>query len=91
MIHYNNLYITEDNKCLVIDVAIDDGSYYKDIYLDTVSIDTQDTFVTNGPSDNAKVFTIRKDKLDKVYVNDKEVLVDNENVYVEGTDKVKHA
>ena len=77
MIHYNNLYITEDNKCLVIDVAIDDGSYYKDIYLDTVSIDTQDTFVTNGPSDNAKVFTIRKDKLDKVYVNDKEVVVDN--------------
>ena len=90
MIHYNNLYITEDNKCLVIDVAIDDDSYYKDIYLDTISIDTQDTVVPNGPSDNAKVFTIRKDNLDKVYVNDKEVLVDNENVYVEGTDKVKH-
>ena len=90
MIHYNDLYITEDNKCLVIDVAIDDDSYYKDIYLDTISIDTQDTFVPNGPSDNAKVFTIRKDNLDKVYVNDKEVLVDNENVYVEGTDKVKH-
>ena len=90
MIHYNDLYITEDNKCLVIDVAIDDNSYYKDVYLDTISIDTQDTFVPNGPSDKAKVFTIRKDNLDKVYVNDKEVLVDNENVYVEGTDKVKH-
>ena len=91
MIHYNNLYITEDSKYLVIDVAIDEDSYYKDIYLDTISIDTQDTFVPNGPSDNAKVFTIRKDNLDKVYVNDKEVLVDNEDVYVEGTDKVKHA
>lgn len=90
MIHYNNLYITEDSKYLIIDVAIDEDSYYKDIYLDTISIDTQDTFVPNGPSDNAKVFTIRKDNLDKVYVNDKEVLVDNENVYVEGTDKVKH-
>lgn len=90
MIHYNNLYITEDSKYLVIDVSIDEEPYYKDVYLDTISIDTQDTFVPNGPSDNAKVFTIRKDNLNKVYVNNEEVLVNSENVYIEGTDKVKH-
>ena len=90
MIHYNNLYITEDSKYLVIDVSIDEEPYYKDVYLDTISIDTQDTFVPNGPSDNAKVFTIRKDNLNKVYVDNEEVLVNTENVYIEGTDKVKH-
>ena len=34
MIHYNNLYITEDSKYLVIDVAIDEDSTYDDVYLD---------------------------------------------------------
>ena len=75
MIHYNNLYITEDSKCLVIDVAID----------------TQDTFVPNGPSNKAKVFTIRKNELDKVYTSNNEgVFVDDTYVYVRDTDKLKH-
>ena len=91
MIHYNNLYITEDSKCLVIDVAIDEASYYKDIYLDKIAIDTQDTFVPNGPSNKAKVFTIRKNELDKVYTSNNEgVFVDDTYVYVRDTDKLKH-
>lgn len=58
MIHYNNLYITEDSKYLVIDVAIDEDSTYDDVYLDRIAIDTQDTYITNGPSNNAKIFHI---------------------------------
>ena len=90
MIHYNNLYITEDSKCLVIDVAIDDESYYENIYLDKIAIDTQDTYVPNGPSDKAKIFTIRKESLDKVYADGKEIYVDDHYIYVQGTDKLKH-
>lgn len=90
MIHYNNLYITEDNKCLVIDVAIDEDSYYENIYLDKIAIDTQDTYIPNGPSDKAKIFTIRKETLDKVYADGKEVYVDDHYIYVQGTDKLKH-
>lgn len=90
MIHYNNLYITEDSKCLVIDVAIDEESYYENIYLDKIAIDTQDTYVPNGPSDKAKIFTIRKESLDKVYADGKEIYVDDHYIYVQGTDKLKH-
>ena len=68
MIHYNNLYITEDSKYLVIDVAIDEESYYEDVYLDKIGIDTQDTFVPNGPSDKAKVFTISKNELNRKHI-----------------------
>lgn len=90
MIHYNNLYITEDSKCLIIDVAIDEESYYENIYLDKIAIDTQDTYVPNGPSDKAKIFTIRKESLDKVYADGKEIYVDDHYIYVQGTDKLKH-
>jgi hypothetical protein len=90
MIHYNNLYITEDSKCLIIDVAIDEESYYENIYLDKIAIDTQDTYVPNGPSDKAKIFTIRKESLDKVYADGKEIYVDDHYIYVQDTDKLKH-
>lgn len=36
MLHFNELYITEDNKCLVIDVEVDDYSVYDSCYIDTI-------------------------------------------------------
>ena len=69
MIHYNNLYITEDSKYLVIDVAIDEDSTYDDVYLDRIAIDTQDTYITNGPSNNAKIFRIGGDDVEGPSIN----------------------
>ena len=69
MIHYNNLYITEDSKYLVIDVAIDEDSTYDDVYLDRIAIDTQDTYITNGPSNNAKIFHIGGDDIEGPSIN----------------------
>ena len=69
MIHYNNLYITEDSKYLVIDVAIDEDSTYDDVYLDRIAIDTQDTYITNGPSNNAKIFHIGGDDVEGPSIN----------------------
>lgn len=69
MIHYNNLYITEDSKYLVIDVAIDEDSTYDDVYLDRIAIDTQDTYITNGPSNNAKIFRIGGDDIEGPSIN----------------------
>lgn len=69
MIHYNNLYITEDSKYLVIDVAIDEDSTYDDVYLDRIAIDTQDTYITNGPSNNAKIFHIGGDNIEGPSIN----------------------
>lgn len=40
MIHFNELYITEDGKNLVIDAEIDNFPEYKDCYLERITVDT---------------------------------------------------
>ena len=50
MVQFNELKITPDGQRLIIDVSIKDLEYYTNVYLDTIQIDTQDTFVESGPS-----------------------------------------
>lgn len=50
MVHFNELRITSDGQYLIIDVAVRNESYYKDVYLDSILIDNQDTYVGTGPS-----------------------------------------
>jgi hypothetical protein len=50
MIQFNELRITPDSQHLIIDVSIDNSSYYDNVILDSIVIDTQDTYVANGPS-----------------------------------------
>ena len=52
MIVFNNIKITQNNKYLIIDAEIEDSVYYKDMYIDSVIIDNQDTYTQNGPSNN---------------------------------------
>lgn len=60
MLHWNELRITPDNKYLIIDVSVDNDSYYDNIVLDSIVIDTQDTYVLNGPSSNP-IYTFNVD------------------------------
>lgn len=53
MIQFNELTITPDNKELIIDVSIQDFDEYSNVFLDSLYIDNQDTFVNDGPSRNA--------------------------------------
>ena len=76
MIRFNELKI-EDNY-IIIDVQIEEEKYFKDMYIDSIVIDTQDTFIANGPSSKAiytKTFNTDTD------VNKEEI------VYTQGTDK----
>lgn len=50
MIHFNELRITKDGKYLIIDASIDNQDFYDKVILDSVVIDTQDTYIPNGPS-----------------------------------------
>ena len=50
MVQFNELRITPDGQKLIIDVSVKDLEYYTNVYLDTVQIDTQDSFVESGPS-----------------------------------------
>lgn len=58
MIKFNELRITPDNKYLIIDVNVEDSSYYEDVIIDSIVIDTQNTYVNNGPS-STPIFTYR--------------------------------
>lgn len=62
MIRFNELKI-EDNY-IIIDVQIEEDEYFKDMYIDSIVIDTQDTFIANGPSNKAiytKTFNSEED------------------------------
>ena len=50
MIQFNELRITPDGKKLVIDASVKDLNYYNNVYIDAVIIDTQNTYVSSGPS-----------------------------------------
>lgn len=50
MVQFQELRITPDGQKLIIDVSVKDLEYYTNVYLDTIQIDTQDTFVESGPS-----------------------------------------
>ena len=76
MIRFNELKI-EDNY-IIIDVQIEEEKYFKDMYIDSIVIDTQDTFIANGPSSKAiytKTFNTDTD------INKEEI------IYTQGTDK----
>ena len=45
MIQFNELRITEDNKCLIIDVQIEDSRYFEGAVIDKITVDTQDTYL----------------------------------------------
>lgn len=76
MIRFNELKI-EDNY-IIIDVQIEEEKYFKDMYIDSIVIDTQDTFIANGPSSKA-IYT-------KTFNADTDVRKE-EIVYIQGTDK----
>ena len=52
MLHFNELRITQDGRSLIIDVSVDNQDYFDDVLLDSIVIDTQDTYILNGPSGN---------------------------------------
>lgn len=53
MIQFNELKINYEGTKLIIDVSVMNVRYYEDVYIDSISIDTQDTFIDGGPSDRA--------------------------------------
>lgn len=50
MINITELRITPDGKNLLLTASVKTDSYYNDVYIDKISIDTQDTYVSTGVS-----------------------------------------
>ena len=86
MIRFNELKI-EDNY-IIIDVQIEEEKYFKDMYIDSIVIDTQDTFIANGPSNKAIYTKTFNTDVDPVYENKQCAPINKEeNIYTQGTDK----
>ena len=41
MVQFNELRINPEGTKLIIDVSVKDSVYYENVYIDTISIDTQ--------------------------------------------------
>lgn len=52
MIVLNECRVSPDGRALIIEATVENIRYYKDIYIDSVIIDTQNTFLDSGPSNN---------------------------------------
>lgn len=52
MVDFNELRITPDSTHLIIDVSINNASYYDNMFIKNIVIDTQDEYLSTGPSSN---------------------------------------
>lgn len=50
MVKFNKLLIPPHNKGIYLEAEVLDMPYFKDVYIDSISIDTQDTFCNSGIS-----------------------------------------
>ena len=85
MIKFNELRITPDNSKIIIDVSIENSDCCANAVLDSIVIDTQDTYVNGGPSSKA-VFTHTIVPEDNLVYSDYNPVIDKEgmNCFVAG-------
>lgn len=65
MVIFNECRIDDEGKRLIIEASVENLSYYKNVYIDSIVIDTDKTYSSNGPSNNpvfSKAF--KKDDLE---------------------------
>lgn len=87
MIRFNELKI-EDNY-IIIDVQIEEDEYFKDMYIDSIVIDTQDTFIANGPSNKAIYTKTFNSEEDTSYENNPCTTKIEENVFFSNNNRVR--
>lgn len=81
MVIFNECRIDKEGKNLIVDVSVDSLPYYKNVYLESITIDSDKTFIEHGPSSNpiySNTF-VESDKLKNVRLklNYKELGLDN--------------
>lgn len=92
MLIFNELRITPDQKYLIIDVSVDNQKYYENIQIDSIIIDTQDTYIDSGPSNNP-IFTYNlteeNSNITQVYTDNYTPVLDEDTsyCYVESEEK----
>ena len=67
MISFNELRISPDSKHLIIEAEVDSDKYFDKVYINSIIIDTQDTYSPNGPSDKAIYHYTTEKQNDLIY------------------------
>ena len=52
MVVFNECRIDKEGKNLIVDVSVDSLPYYKNVYLESITIDSDKPFIEHGPSSN---------------------------------------
>ena len=80
-IHFNELKVTPDSKYLIVDVSVRSESYYRDVYIKSISIRTDETY--NGLSN----YSQESNHFNPVY---SEIIEDGHSEYLDTDYKYKH-
>ena len=89
MLHFDKAYITKDGKDLIIKVSIDNSSYFDDVYLSAIAIDTQDSFSVNNPSNKCTYILIDEERANKLNLEGNQLNINFSNVLTTITSNVK--
>lgn len=81
MVEFNKLIVLPCDQGIYLDVNVLDMQYFENVYLDSIIIDTQDTFDSNGPSKSpVYTYTVEGDKKNiQLTIKASELLVNNMN------------
>lgn len=87
MLEFRELRVTPDGNHLIIDVAVREHSYYENVFIDSIIIDTQDTYTQNGPSSKPVYqYKVEEDGVQNLYALPEEcscnpILIDEDKSY----------
>ena len=56
MIEFSKCIIDPEGKKLIIEAAVKSSEYYENVYIDSIAIDTEETFSSTSPS-SSPIFT----------------------------------
>lgn len=80
MVHFNELYVTEDGKNLVIDAEIDDFPVYKGAYIEKITVNTAANYCA-GNNDAAVTVYSGGDSVLYVDIND-DAVIDEADMFI---------
>jgi hypothetical protein len=85
MIVFNECRIDSEGKYLIVEASVENLDYFKDVFIESIIVDTQDTYSESGPSESNVYSEEFKDspKNIRVRISLKELKVDslNDNIF----------
>lgn len=69
MVTFNNCRISEDGKCLIVEVSVNSMSYFDNCYIEKIFIDTDETYSIDRISENAIEVDFNSDSVTVSEVN----------------------